>query len=160
MTNDQVARTQLVNLLIKQQAHMLFEDAVADFPEDHINVKPPNLTYTFWHLIEHIRICQRDDLDYIQNPEHVRPEFPVGFWPHPESKTDLAGWNKTVEQFHADRQALVDLIQDPATDLYAQIPHGKPGHSVLHEVLSIADHNAYHIGELGILRQSMELWPD
>lgn len=158
MSDDQALRTQLVNLMIKQQAHMLFEDATANFPAEQINVKPPNVNYTFWHLIEHIRICQRDDLDYIRNPDHVRPEWPVGYWPAPDAKTDLAGWNKTVEQFCADRQALVDIVQDPANDLTAPIAPDK--HSILHEILSIADHNGYHIGELGILRQSMNLWPE
>lgn len=160
MSNDQAVRTQLVNLMIKRQAHLLFEDAIADFPEDQINVKPPKVTYTFWHLIEHVRICQWDILDYIRNPKYVTPEWPKDYWPDPESRTDLAGWKKTVEQFYADRQALVDLIQDPATDLYAQIPHGQPGHNILREILIVADHNAYHIGELGILRQSMGLWSE
>ena len=155
---DSATRQQLVNLLLEQQAHMSFENAAADFPEAHFNTHPPNVEYTFWHLIEHLRLCQWDILDYIVNPDYVTPEFPKGYWPEPNATTNPAGWHKTIAQFIADRQALVDMVNNPATDLYAQIPHGYPGHNILREILVVADHNAYHIGELGILRQVMGLW--
>jgi hypothetical protein len=156
--NDKTVREQLTNLLLKRQAHMSFEDAVADFPTEHINTKPVHVDYTFWHLIEHIRICQWDILDYIRNPDYVAPEFPVGLWPAPDSTTDVSGWNKTIVQFKTDRDALVAIINNPQTDVYAQIPHGYEGHNILREILVVADHNAYHIGEFGILRQTMGLW--
>ena len=76
MDSDQALRQQLVNFLGKRQAHMLFEDAIADFPQDHINVCPPDVPYSFWHLLEHIRICQYDILDYIRNPAYEAPPFP------------------------------------------------------------------------------------
>ncbi|KAB2902522.1 MAG: DinB family protein [Anaerolineae bacterium] len=158
MNQDAALRQQLVNLLMIQQAHMSFEDAVANFPTAHINTRPPGLDYTFWHLIEHIRLCQWDILDYIHNSHYTAPSFPEGYWPARNSTTDAAGWEKTIEQFLHDRQALVDLIQNPSTDLYAPIPHGYGGHNILREILIVADHNAYHIGELGILRQTMGLW--
>lgn len=158
MNSHSVVREQLVNLLVKEQAHMSFENAVANFPETQINTRPANVDYSFWHLIEHIRLCQWDILDYIINPEYVAPEFPVGYWPDPASTTDTSGWQKTIEQFLVDRQALVDLIQNPATDLYAQIPHGYQGHNIVREIHVVGDHNGYHIGELGILRQVMGLW--
>lgn len=158
MNSDDALRQQLVNLLMVQQAHMGFEDAVANFPQEHINTNPPQVEYTFWHLIEHIRICQWDILDYIRNPNYHELEWPKGYWPDPSAKTDWVGWNKTIQDFLRDRQALVDIVKDPATDLYAQIPHGYEGHNILREILVVADHNAYHIGELGILRQVMGLW--
>jgi len=158
MENDQKIRQQLVNLLAERQAHMSFEDAVANFPEEHINTRPPNIGYTFWHLIEHIRLCQWDILDYIVNADYVTPQFPAGYWPDPSSTTDEAGWQQTIDQFLADRKALVDIINIPQTDLYAQIPHGAPGHNIVREINVVAVHNAYHIGELGILRQVMSLW--
>jgi hypothetical protein len=156
--NDKAVRQQLINMLTIRQAHMLFEDAIANFPAAHINTKPPQLDYSFWHLLEHIRICQFDILDYIRNPDYVAPEFPKGLWPAPDATTDQGGWDKTIAQFNADRDALLAIINDPTTDLYAQIPHGYDGHNILREILVVADHNAYHIGELGILRQSMGLW--
>ncbi|MDQ7026531.1 MAG: DinB family protein [Anaerolineae bacterium] len=156
--NDQIVRQQLINMLTVRQAHMTFEDAVANFPEEHMNTKPQGLDHTFWHLIEHIRICQWDILDYIRNADYVAPDFPKGLWAAPDAKADKAAWDKTIEQFKADSDALVAIIKHPETDLYAQIPHGAEGHNILREILVIADHNGYHIGELGILRQNMGLW--
>lgn len=158
MTNDQATRQQLVNLLTKTQAHMLFDDGVKDFPAEHINTRIPETTYTFWHLVEHIRYCQWDILDYIRNPDYKAAQWPREYWPPPDSTTDAAGWEQTVTQFRGDMQALVDIINDPDTDLYAQIPHGAPGHNILREIIVVGQHNAYHIGELGILRQTMGLW--
>ncbi len=158
MNPNQELRNQLVNMLIKRQAHMVFEDAIADFPEEHINTIPSELDYSFWHLLEHLRICQYDILDYIRNPEYEMLSFPDGYWPDKSTQTDLTGWQNTIDQFLADRQALVDIVKDPDTDLYAPIPHGWDGHNVLREILVVADHNAYHIGEFGILRHMLNLW--
>jgi hypothetical protein len=156
---DSVLRQQLINVLIERQAHMTFEDAVKAFPSEHMNTRPPNVEYTFWHLIEHIRYCQWDILDYIRNPNYSATDWPSGYWRKPDEETDLAGWNTTIEQFKADRQALVDIVKDPTMDLYAPIPHGwSKDHNVIREVLVAAGHNSYHIGELGILRQQMALW--
>jgi hypothetical protein len=158
MNQDQVLRQQLVNFLVKRQAHMLFEDAVANFPQEHINTRPSEVSYSFWHLLEHVRICQYDILDYIRNPAYEAPPFPEGVWPAPAADTDWAGWNQTIEHFYADRQALVEIVQHPDTDLYVPIAHGWDGHNILREVLIVGDHNAYHIGEFGILRQMLGLW--
>ncbi len=158
MTQETVLRQQLVNLLTLEQAHMSFEAAVQNFPLEHINTHPPKLDYTFWHLLEHLRICQWDILDYIRNPQYQSMPFPDGYWPDRSAKTDEAGWQDTMTRFLADRQALVKLVQDPNTDVYSPIPHGYNGHNILREILIVADHNAYHIGELGILRQMMGLW--
>lgn len=158
MTQDTILRQQLVNLLTLEQAHMSFEAAVQNFPLEHINTRPPKLDYSFWHLLEHLRICQWDILDYIRNPQYQSMPFPEGYWPVRSAQTDAAGWQDTINRFLADRQALVDLVQDPNTDLYSPIPHGYNGHNIVREILIVADHNAYHIGELGILRQMMGLW--
>ena len=125
---------------------MLFEEAVAGFPESHINTRPPHVEYSFWHLLEHLRLCQYDILDYIRNPGYQAPEFPAGYWPDKKADTDLAGWQQTIDQFLVDRQALVDMINDPDTDLYEPMPHGWDGHNVLREIIVVADHNAYHLG--------------
>ena len=158
MNHNQELRQQLENMLVKRQAHMTFEDAVANFPEAHINTRPSHVDYSFWHLLEHLRICQYDILDYIRNSAYQALKFPDGYWPDKETDTDLAGWQRTINQFLEDRQALVDIINDPETDFYAAIPHGWDGHNILREILVVADHNAYHLGELGILRQGMNLW--
>jgi hypothetical protein len=157
MNPDQELRQQLVNMLVKRQAHMTFEDAVADFPESHINAYPANVEYSFWHLLEHLRIVQFDIVDYIRNPDYQTPNF-SDYWPDKKDVTDFAGWQQTISQFLADRQVLVNMVMDPDIDLYAPIPHGWDGHNILREIMLVASHNAYHIGEMGILRQVMGLW--
>jgi hypothetical protein len=122
-----------------------------------INTRPPNVPYTPWHLLEHMRITQWDILEFIRNPEHVSPEWPVDYWPAREAEADAARWQQSVEQFQADLGALVAIVEDPATDLYADLPHA-PGYNILREMLLVADHSAYHTGEFGILRQVMGTW--
>ena len=156
--SEQHSRAQLVNLLTVRQAHMIFEDAVANFPPAHINTKPPGLDYTFWHLLEHLRICQWDILDYCRNPNYKELDFPNDLWPARDATTNPAGWQHTIDQFLADRATMVALINNPTTDLYAPIPHGYDGHTIFREILVVADHNAYHIGEFGILRQIVGIW--
>lgn len=156
--NDKHVREQLTNALAERQAHMLFEDAVKDFPSEHYNTRPTNTTYSFWHLIEHIRITQWDILDYIENPNYQYREFPAGYWPPSDADTDEQGWHKTIEQFNHDLDALIQIVNNPDTDLYAQIPHAQAGHTILREINIVATHNAYHVGELGILRAVMGLW--
>lgn len=158
MNDNQTLRLQLTNLMVKRQAHMIFEDAVVNFPEAHINSKPPHVEYSFWQLLEHIRICQYDILDYIRNPDYQSMAFPDGYWPAQDAITELSGWQATIDQFYADRDAIVKIIQNETTDFYAPIPHGSDGHNILREIYVVADHNAYHIGEFAILRQVMQLW--
>ena len=158
MQNDQALRIQLLNLLALRQAHMSFEDAIVDFPMEHINTRPPNVTYTFWHLLEHIRFCQHDILDYIKNPNYQYPNFPVDLWPAENATTTPKGWQSTINQFVKDRQAFADIIQNPETDLYSPMPHVQANHSIIREILIVVDHNAYHLGEFAILRQVMNLW--
>ena len=152
-------RNQLVRMLTIRQAHMDFEDAVKEFPAEHYNTRPPNCDYTFWHLLEHIRICQKDILEYIVDENYVWPNFPDDFWPDKKLETDAAGWQATIDAFYADRQALVDIVNDLDQDLFAPLPSsGEHEHNILREINIIASHNAYHTGELGILRQTMGLW--
>ena len=156
--NDQHLRQQLVNALTKRQAHQSFETVVDGFPAAHYNTKPPNTPYSFWHLLEHMRVTQADILDYIVNPQYQYPDFPDDYWLPAVAQADRDSWLRAIDRFLADRAALVAIIQDPARDLTAQIPHGQPGHTILREILVIAAHNAYHIGEFGILRGTLGLW--
>ncbi len=156
--NDQHLRQQLVNALTKRQAHQSFETAIDGFPAAHYNTKPPNTPYTFWHLLEHMRIAQADILDYIVNPQYQYLDFPDDYWPPAHAQADHPQWLSTIERFLADRASLIAIIQDQARDLTEQIPHGQPGHTILREILVIVAHNAYHIGEFGILRGVLGLW--
>jgi hypothetical protein len=157
MNLDRQVRQQLVTLLNGGNAHMPFQDAVADFPEAKINHRPANVDYTFWHLVEHLRITQRDILNYLMQADYVAPEWPREYWPAPDAVTDKAGWEQSITDFEADLAHLVAIVSDPATDLTATVPSNDQ-HTALREVLIVADHNAYHIGELGILRQIDSAW--
>ncbi len=158
MTDDKVLRDQLLALLRGGNAHMTFDQAIADFPLEHINRRPPKVPYTPWHLLEHIRITQWDILEFVRNPDYVSPPWPEGYWPHPDEQADEAAWSRTIREFGADLEALKAIVRNPATDFTAPIPHA-PGYTVLREILLAADHNAYHIGEFAILRQVMSTWP-
>jgi uncharacterized damage-inducible protein DinB len=156
--NDQELRTQLVHLLVERQAHMDLTDAVADFPMEQINARLPNCNYTFWHLLEHMRIVQKDILDYVQAEHYIWLNFPDDYWPGVEVQTDLAGWQATLAGFVADRQRLVEIINDSEWDLFAPLPNsGEEQHNLLREIAVIAAHNSYHTGEVATARTLMGL---
>lgn len=156
--SDQHLREQLANALAHRQAHQLFDTAIESFPPDHYNTRPPKVPYSFWHLLEHLRIAQADILDYIENPDYQYLNFPDDYWPPPDEEVDSAKWQSTSAAFRTNLAALVRIVKDPARDLFAQIPHGQPGHTILREILVVAAHNSYHIGEFGILRATLDLW--
>jgi zinc-binding alcohol dehydrogenase family protein/DinB family protein len=159
MSTDRRLREQLLALLRGGHAHMDFDEAVAAFPLTQINAYPPHVPYTPWHLLEHLRITQWDILEFIRNPSHTSPTWPEGYWPAPETHTDMQGWVRTIAAFQADLRALQELVADPATDFTAPLAHA-PDYTILREILVVADHNAYHIGEFAILRQVMETWAE
>lgn len=158
MPDVQVLRSQILQLLSGRNAHYTFDDAVADYPLEAINQRPPNVPYTPWHLIEHLRIAQWDILEFMRDPEHVSPEWPKGYWPDPQSTTDATGWQQSLEGFRRDLAAVETMVQDESFDIIAEIPHA-PGYTYLREFLLVGDHNAYHVGEFAILRQVMGTWP-
>lgn len=158
MNTDTIVREQLLALLRGGQAFMPFEQAIANYPMELINQRPPNVEYTPWHILEHMRITQWDILEFIRNPEHESPPWPEGYWPARDAQADASTWQHTIDAFQADRQALQHIVEDPATDLYAPLAHA-PGYTILREILVVADHNAYHTGEFAILRQVMGTWP-
>lgn len=159
MSENALLRQQLLQLLHGRNAHLTFEDTVANFPPDFMNARPPNVPYTPWHLLEHIRLAQWDILEFMRDPDHVSPNWPEGYWPAPDAQADLAQWQQTLDAFRADLQAIEAILTNPDVDLLAELPHA-PGYTYLREVLLVADHNAYHIGEFAILRQVMGTWPN
>ncbi len=162
MTDTQVRtdglRPELIRLLQGHDARMPFDEAVADFPVEAMNAFAPNVTYTPWHLLEHVRLTQRDILDYIVDRAYVEPHWPDDYWPAREATASAARFAATLDGFRRDNEALQAIVADPATDLLAVIPN-TPGHTILREVRVVGDHNAYHIGEFAVLRQVMGSWP-
>jgi hypothetical protein len=161
MTRDEskALREHLVELLRGGGAHLDFDSAVADLPAKLRGAKPPGQPHTPWRLLEHMRIAQWDILEFSRNPKHVSPPFPDGYWPRGDAPPDGKAWDRSVEAFRADLRAMQDLVADPATDLLARIPHGE-GQTILREALLVADHNAYHLGQLVMLRRLLGAWPD
>jgi len=157
MKDDKALRDDVLHLLRGGNAHVSFEKAVAGLPEELRGRKPRRMPYTPWQQLEHMRIVQWDILEYIRNPQHVSPEWPEGYWPG-EGQPARSAWAKGVKAFQADRQALVDLAADPSTDLLARISHVPDGPTILHELLLVADHNAYHLGQLILLRRLLGAW--
>ena len=152
-------RRQLALLLTGDQAHMTFDAAVADFPDWAINQRAPNVDYTPWHIVEHLRITQWDTLRYIQDPTgHVSPEWPREYWPAPDAETDAAGFAQSVDGFRADLRALQAIAADESVDLSAVL-EGTPGHTAVRSISLIGNHNSYHVGEFAALRQVMGSWP-
>jgi DinB superfamily len=142
----------------REAAHMSLDEAVADFPAGEINTKPPNLSYSFWHILEHIRIGQWDLLEYVQNPKLVSPEWPEGYWPPADATTDAAGWKRTIAAIKADLKRMDRLLADPGIDIFAPVPFAN-NKSVVRCAFLALGHNSYHLGEFAILRQMMQLWP-
>jgi hypothetical protein len=138
---------------------MGFEEAVADFPAWAMNERAPNVGYSPWHILEHLRITQWDIRRYIEDPiGHASPDWPIGYWPAPDAQTDEDGFRETIEGFRADLLALESIALDPAVDLSAVL-EGTPGHTVLRELTIVGNHNSYHVGEFAALRQVMGSWP-
>ena len=155
---DSSIREHLAKLLSWEDAHTSFESAVADLPAELRGAKPSNLPYSPWQLIEHLRITQADILDFCRNPKYRELTWPDDYWPSSASPPDSAAWDKSVRDFLRDRAALQDLSRDPKINLEARIPHGE-GQTYLREILLVADHTAYHIGELVVVRRLLGAWP-
>lgn len=160
MRNDQQLRDHVLYLLRGGGAHLDFDKALAGLPPELRGARPQGVAHTPWRLLEHMRLCQWDILEYCRDPGHVSPEFPDGYWPQGDGPPDDAAWDGSVAAFKADDAAMQALVAAPAVDLLAPIPHGEKGHTVLREALLVADHNAYHLGQLVILRRALGAWDD
>ncbi|MFQ5662522.1 MAG: DinB family protein [Terriglobia bacterium] len=158
MADDKALREHLLYFLQGGGAHLNFERALADLPHQLRGAKPPGAPHSPWQLLEHMRIAQWDILEFSRNPKHVSPEFPAGYWPEGNAPPDGAAWEKSVKAFRADLKALQKVVADPATNLFARIPHGD-GQTILREALLVADHNAYHLGQLVLVRRLLQAWP-
>jgi DinB superfamily len=154
MSNDSALRDHLLYVLRGGGAHINFDDLIADFPIKLINEKVEGVPYTPWQLLEHMRIAQWDILEFSRDARHVSPDFPDGYWPPNNQPGDIEKWEQSVAAFRADLQKMQNLVADPAQDLLAPLPHGS-GQTLLREALLIADHNAYHLGALVVLKRAL-----
>ncbi len=158
MRNDDTLRMQLIKLLQKSEAHVGFDQAVKDFPPEKMNACPQGSPHSAWELLEHIRLAQRDILEFSQSADYKPRNWPADYWPDPAAQTSAAEWKKAVRSVIEDRDAFIALLRDHDRGLNQPFPWGE-GQTLLREALLIADHNAYHVGEIVLLRRILGIWP-
>lgn len=150
-SNDRQLRDHLLHLLRGGDAHIHFDDLISDFPTELINQKIDGVPYTAWQVLEHMRIAQWDILEFSRNAAHVSPPWPEGYWPTPDAAATVDAWEESIESFRSDLRAMEELVESES-DLFAAIPHGS-GQTILREALLVADHNAYHLGVLTLMKR-------
>jgi DinB superfamily len=156
--NDKPLREHLLYLLRGGGAHTGFESAVKNVPAGVRGKRPKGAEHSPWEILEHMRTAQWDILEFSRNPKHVSPPWPAGYWPDSKAPPNAQAWTKSVRAFSRDLKAMCDLVAADTTDLFAKIPHGD-GQTILREALLVADHNAYHLGELVLVRRLLGAWP-
>jgi hypothetical protein len=150
-------REQLAKALAWSDAHVDFDGAVRGLPERLRGIRPKGLPYSAWQLVEHIRLAQSDILDFCRNPKYRAQNWPDDYWPARPAPPTRSAWSRSLAAFRADRRELQRLARNPRLDLFAKIPHGD-GQTYLREILLAADHTAYHVGELVMLRRLLGAW--
>ena len=157
MKNDKALRKHLVRLLQGGEAHADFDATVKGLPVSGRGKRPDGAPHSPWELLEHLRIAQWDILEFSRNPHHQSPKFPDGYWPRTSAPPDKTAWNKSVRAFRENLKAMCELVADESVDLFAKIPQGD-GQTILREALVAADHNAYHLGQLILVRRQLGDW--
>jgi hypothetical protein len=155
--NDSILRQNLVELLRGGQAHLTPEQALVGINPALRNVRSADGLHSVWEELEHIRICQEDILRYTLDASWASPAFPEGYWPKMTEQLTEEAWSASVSGFFADLEAVIKLTEDPNLDLTSEIPHGE-GRTYLREILLVADHNAYHFGQIVQTRKALGDW--
>src|ERR1035441_1639229 len=155
MATPDPLRKHLADLLRMEGAHLSFDEAVKGFPVKHRGATPNSGPHPPWALLPHLRMAQWNILDFSPNPAYQEMKWPDDYWPKTEAPPDAAAWDHSVEQFRRDLKSMEALVSDPSVDLTARIPHGT-GQTVLREALLVADHNAYHLGQLVLVHKMLE----
>ena len=156
MKQNDALREHLINLLDWESAHVGFAAAVAGIPSELRGVQPEGLPHSPWQLLEHLRICQLDILEFCRNPAYQEPPM-EDYWPKTSAPPNPEAWENSISSFLQDLEAMKKVAADPKLDLFATIPHGN-GQTYLREVLLVADHNAYHVGQIVAVRRLLGCW--
>lgn len=159
MSHERELREHLINLLRGRGAHADFDAAIEGLPAAMRGTVPKGLPWSPWQILEHLRIAQWDILEFSRDAKHVSPDWPSGYWPKDPAPPKADAWDQTVKAFHRDLKAMQELVKDPASDLYARIPHGD-GQTLLREALVLADHNSYHVGQMVAVRRLLGAWKE
>jgi uncharacterized damage-inducible protein DinB len=156
-TEDVPYRELLARMLGWEDAHAGYEAAVASIPTNLRGNQPTGLPYSAWQLVEHLRITQHDILEFCRNPDYKELEWPKDYWPALPAPPSEAAWNESISTFRRDREALQKLAADTTIDLTARIPHGS-GQTYARELVLVADHTSYHVGQLVLVRRLLGIW--
>jgi len=159
MNTDQSLRKHLLELLDGGNAHANFDQVIEGLPARSRGEIPQGLAHSAWMLLEHMRISQWDILDFSRNANYKALKWPADYWPKNPAPTDALAWEKSIERFHNDLEAMKKIVSDPKTDLFAKIPWGE-GQTILREAMLIADHNSHHLGQVIDLRRLLGVWKD
>jgi hypothetical protein len=157
MNHDKALRKHLLFLLKEEGAHQGFDAVVKDLPAELRGKRPKGAAHSPWELLEHLRIAQWDIVEFTRDAKHVSPKFPDGYWPGDAAPPNGKAWDKSVAAFRTDLKVMTDMVADESVDLFAKIAHGD-GQTVLRQALLLADHNAYHLGEMVVLRRLLGAW--
>lgn len=152
MEKEKQLRDHLEKLMRMGQAFRPADELLQDISVQEAGKRVPGLPYTIWQLLEHLRFAQHDILDFCRNPNYQTPDWPDDYWPAQETPTDQAALDQTLQTINRDLEAMVQLVQDTDNDLFAPIPHGS-GQTLLREAMLVAEHNAYHLGQIVVLRR-------
>jgi hypothetical protein len=155
--NEKSLREHLASLLSGRGAHLDWKVSFAGVPPKLRGVRPSGMPHSLWELLEHMRISQWDILEFSRDPKHVSPDWPEGYWPETPKSPKAKDWDHSLKAFASDLAAMQKLVACPQTDLFARIPHGT-GQTILREALLIADHNAYHLGQVVSVRRLLRAW--
>jgi len=152
-------RAQLVRALDWEEAHVGFDKALDGIPEDKRGALANGFEHSTWQLLEHMRLAQKDLLDFAVNPQYLHAlTWPDDYWPKNPAPPDAKAWNVSIAAFTTDREKLKQVVQDPAVDLLALVPTGKGQQTYLRAILLVVDHNAYHLGQLVAVRRALGIW--
>jgi hypothetical protein len=158
MPDDNALRQQIARTLDWEDAHASFDSAVNGLPAGLRGKVPQGLPYSAWQLVEHIRITQADILEFCVAATYKEKEWPKQYWPASAEPPSAKAWEESIAAFRRDRSALAKVATDPKIDLTARVPNGT-GQTYLREILLTADHSAYHVGELLVVRRLLNAWP-
>lgn len=159
MDRDQAIREQLLYQLGGGGAHADFDTVIEGLPTELRGKKARGLPHTMWQLLEHMRLCQWDILEYSRRRDHVTPPWPSGFWPEDAAPPGDTAWDESVERFRADLEAMQDLVADPSRDPLEPIPWGEePSHTLMRQAILLVDHNSYHLGQMVMVRRTLGAW--
>lgn len=159
MGHDEALRQQLAKVIVWDEAHADFHAAVESFPVKPRGRVPAGFPHSAWQLLEHIRLVLWDILEFSRDARHKSPKWPEGYWPKTAEPPSAEAWDKSVAAVIGHVEAMRKLVTDPSRDLFAPLPHGT-GQTLLREALLAADHSAYHLGQLILLRRALGAWPE